>query len=136
MRSLRPLLLACTGAAVYARTFGVPFVFDDAHAIVQNLRIREWSTDLLRSDRPLVEVTLALNYALGGLHVFGYHAVNLFLHIACGLLVYDVVRRTFRATATLRGREDDAACFAALVFLVHPLQTESVREDLRQNRIL
>ncbi len=69
MNALRPLLLLIAGVAVYARTFGVPFVFDDVHAIVQNLRIREWSLDLFQSDRPLVELTLALNYALGGLHV-------------------------------------------------------------------
>lgn len=136
MRSFRPLLLTCAGAAVYARTFGVPFVFDDAHAIVQNLRIREWSSDLFQSDRPLVELTLALNYALGGLHVAGYHLVNLLLHLACGLLVYDVVRRTFRATATLAGREDDAACFAALLFLVHPLQTESVTYVIARSEVL
>ena len=67
MNALRPLVLLIAGVAVYARTFGVPFVFDDVHAIVQNLRIREWSPDLFRSDRPLVELTLALNYALGGL---------------------------------------------------------------------
>lgn len=136
MRALRPLVLVLAGTAVYARTFGVPFVFDDAHAIVQNLRIREWSWDLLQSDRPLVELTLAFNYALGGLHVAGYHAVNLLLHLACGLLVFDVVRRTFRSTATLAGREDDAACFAALLFVVHPLQTEAVTYVISRSEVL
>lgn len=126
MNVLRPLLLMLAGAIVYARTFGVPFVFDDIHAIVQNLRIREWSWELFMAHRPLVEITLAFNYALGGLNVAGYHVVNLLLHLGCGLLLYDVARRTFRSTGALAGREDGAAFFAALFFLVHPLQTESV----------
>jgi Flp pilus assembly protein TadD len=114
----------------------VPFVFDDVHAIVQNLRIREWSLDLFQSDRPLVELTLALNYALDGLHVPGYHVVNLALHLACGALLFDVVRRTFRLTGAAAGREDDAAFFAALLFIVHPLQTESVTYVIARSEVV
>ncbi len=136
MNALRPLVLGLAGVVVYARTFAVPFVFDDVHAIVQNLRIREWSAELLRSDRPLVELTLAFNYALGGLGVAGYHVVNLALHVGCGLLLYDVVRRTFRLTGSLPGREDDAAFVAGLIFLVHPLQTESVTYVIARSEVL
>jgi Flp pilus assembly protein TadD len=136
VRVVWPVALLVAGVAVYARTFAVPFVFDDVHAIVQNLRIREWSTQLLGSDRPLVELTLAANYALGGLHVAGYHAVNLALHLACGLLLFDVARRTFRATEVLAGREDAAAFFAALLFLVHPLQTEAVTYVIARSELL
>ncbi|MCC6849386.1 MAG: tetratricopeptide repeat protein [Deltaproteobacteria bacterium] len=136
MNATRVLLIALAGVAVYARTFGVPFVFDDGHAIVQNLRIREWSSELFASDRPLVEITLALNYALGGLQVAGYHAFNLALHVACGWLLFDVARRTFRMTETLAGREDDAACLAALLFVVHPLQTEAVTYAISRSELL
>lgn len=136
MTALRPAVLMLAGVAVYARTFGVPFVFDDVRAIVQNLRIREWSQELLRSDRPLVELTLALNYTLGGLHVVGYHVVNLALHLGCGLLVYNVVRRTFRLTGVLAGRERDAAFFAALFFVVHPIRTESVTYVISRSELL
>ncbi len=136
MRALRPFLVLVAGTLVYARTFGVPFVFDDIHAIVQNLRIREWSRELVASDRPLVDLSLGLNYALGGLHVVGYHAFNLVVHLACGWLLFDVVRRTFRLTGTLAGREDDAACFAALLFVVHPLQTESVTYVISRSELL
>lgn len=136
MSFLRPVLLVLAGIVVYARTFTVPFVFDDVHAIVQNLRIREWSTELLMTSRPLVELSLALNYALDGLNPAGYHVVNLFLHLVCGLLLYDVARRTFRLTGVLAGREDDAALFAALVFVVHPLQTESVTYVISRSELL
>jgi Flp pilus assembly protein TadD len=130
------LLLLTAGIAVYARTFGVPFIFDDVPAIVQNLRIREWSWDLLASERPLVELTLALNYALGGLHVAGYHVLNLGLHLGCGWLLFDVARRTFRLTNVLVDREDATAFFAALLFLVHPLQTESVTFVIARSELL
>jgi protein O-mannosyl-transferase len=124
------------GTAAYAGTFGVPFVFDDVHAIAQNLRIRELSPALLGADRPLVDLTLALNYAAGGLHVAGYHVVNLFLHLGCGWLLFDVARRTFRLNGVLAGVEEDAACFAALCFLVHPLQTESVTYVISRSELL
>ncbi len=136
MNAVRALLIAVAAVVVYARTFGVPFVFDDVHAIVQNLRIRAWSRALVASDRPLVEITLALNYGLGGLDVFGYHLFNLAVHVSCGWLLFDVVRRTFRTTGTLAGREDDAACVAALLFVVHPLQTESVTYVVARSELL
>lgn len=136
MSLLRPVLLVLAGIIVYARTFSVPFVFDDVHAIVQNIRIREWSPELLMTDRPLVELSLALNYALDGLNPAGYHVVNLLLHLLCGLLLYDIARRTFRLTGVLAGREDAAACFAALVFVVHPLQTESVTYVISRSELL
>ena len=136
MNVLRPLLLLTAGIAVYARTFGAPFLFDDVHAIAQNLRIREWSWEVLASDRPLVDLTLALNYALGGLHVAGYHVFNLGLHLGCGWLLFDVARRIFRLTNVLAGREDAAAFFAALLFLVHPLQTEAVTYVIARSELL
>jgi Flp pilus assembly protein TadD len=133
---LRPVLLVLAGVVVYARTFSVPFVFDDVHAIVQNIRIREWTTELVMTSRPLVELSLALNYALDGLNPAGYHVVNLCLHLLCGLLLYDVARRTFRLTGVLAGREDAGALFAALVFVVHPLQTESVTYVISRSELL
>ncbi len=37
---------------------------------------------------------LAANYALGGLNPWGYHAFNLAIHLASGLLLLGIVRRT------------------------------------------
>ena len=36
--------------------------------------------------RPVVSLTFALNYAIGGLNVTGYRVVNIALHILCGLI--------------------------------------------------
>ena len=84
---------------------------------------------LLGSTRPLVELTLAINYAIGRLDPWGYHLVNLFIHLTAGLIVYGVCRQTFR-TPRLSARYGPAAtplAFSiALLWLLHPLQTQSV----------
>ena len=95
---MRLVLLVAAACAVYADSFGVPFLFDDRSAIVSNLRIRELWPGPFTSARPIVDLTLAANYAVGGLHVVGYHLVNLALHVGCGLLLYDLARRTLRVS--------------------------------------
>jgi len=132
----RILLLVAAACAVYADSFGVPFMFDDRTAIVSNLGIRELWPGPFTSARPVLDLTLAANYALGGLHVVGYHVVNLALHVGCGLLVYDLARRTLRATATAPGHETRVAWWAALLFLVHPLQTEAVTYIISRSEVL
>ena len=125
--------------AAYHNTFRAPFVFDDVPSIRENPSIRDLSdlgavlsppdTGVGVTGRPLVNLSLALNYALGGLEVRGYHALNLLIHALNGLLLFGIVRRTL-AQPTLRARFAQAASWLALVvatlWVVHPLQTESV----------
>ncbi len=79
--------------------------------------------------RPVVCLTLALNYALGGLNVQGYHAFNLAIHLASALVLFGILRRTLEGEK-LRGRFGPAtvwlAAAIALIWEVHPIQTESV----------
>ena len=81
------------------------------------------------TNRPLLNLSLALNYAVGGLATWGYHAVNLAIHLAAALLLFGIVRRTLRLPA-MRDRWGQAATglalAVALLWAVHPLQTESV----------
>ena len=78
------------------------------------------------SGRPLVNASLALNYAAGGFQVQGYHAFNLAVHLLAGLTLTGLVRRT-AARGGLRAFSPEQAGFAAaLLWLVHPLQTEAV----------
>src|SRR2546421_12186696 len=81
--SLRFAALALIGFALYANTLGAPFTFDDEHAIVINEQIRHLSTSLAPTEqgsplagRPLVSLTFAVNYALGGLNVRVYRLLN------------------------------------------------------------
>jgi protein O-mannosyl-transferase len=104
-------LLVVVAGIAYHNTFGVPFLFDDIESIVENPSIRSLVTALSPpaasgitvSGRPLLNLSLALNFAAGGLDVRGYHAVNLALHIAAGLLLFGLVRRTLELIASRAG---------------------------------
>ena len=48
---------------------------------------------MAETSRPVLQLSLALNYAVGGLNPWGYHAVNLGVHIVAGLLLFGIVRR-------------------------------------------
>ena len=130
------LVLICAGALAYANSLSGPFIIDDGVTIVDNPHIRQlWPLSLaLVADRestvagrPLVNLSFAINYAIGGLDVGGYHLVNLGLHILCALLLFGVVRRTLLLPALhLADRSTPIALATALLWLVHPLNTEAV----------
>jgi Flp pilus assembly protein TadD len=122
------LVLILVGAGLFANSLGSPFVFDDLASIPQNASIlRLWPPSVPLSPphrgeavagRPIVNLSLAINHAIGGLNVTGYHVVNLALHLSCALLLFAIVRLTIA---------DDFIAFAcALIWMIHPLQTEVV----------
>lgn len=114
-----PLIAILFGAAAYYNSLHAPFIFDDRFHIVENTRIRQlwppWPF-LLHTSRPVVYLSLALNYAIGRLDPLGYHVFNIAVHIAAALVLYGILRRT----------SIYAAGMIALIWLVHPLETESV----------
>ena len=129
------LLIAMAVAAIYANTLHAPFVFDDDTTIVQNALIRpETAISALWSAQPtrfIGNLSFALNHRLGGLRVEGYHAANIAIHLLASLCLFWLVLALWRTPAardlTLSARRRIAlALFAALVFAVHPLQTQAV----------
>ncbi len=133
--------IVLAGVLVYGNGLSGPMLFDDETSILNNTQIRRLSplsvplsppTDTPVAGRPLVNLTFALNYAFGGLDVTGYHVVNIGLHLLSALLLYGVVRRTLRLPRVGRvgpGLGEDAglvALAAALVWVVHPLNSETV----------
>ncbi len=129
-------LLLMAVAAIYSNGLSGPFIFDDSVSVVANTSIREWNSGVLfasrevpTAGRPLVNVSMALNYALGGLDVRGYHLWNLVMHLACTLLLFACARLTLtlpRMPGWLRDRSSDVALAIALVWAVHPLNSEVV----------
>lgn len=130
------------GVLVYYNSLRVGFLFDDAPHIVENTRIRQfwppWEI-LAHTSRPLVMLSVALNYALGGLNPWGYHLFNVGIHVLAALTLYGVVRRTFESEAA-RSHFGQAARWLAglisLLWLVHPLQTESVTYVIQRGESL
>jgi len=136
---LAAVLIAAAAAAAYSNSFRAPFVYDDLKAIPENPSIRHlwppWDAllsppgDTTVGGRPVANLTLAVNYALSGTDVWSYHALNLLIHVASGLALFGIVRRTLAGPAlgARFGRDAPAlALAAALLWSVHPLQTESV----------
>jgi protein O-mannosyl-transferase len=129
--------LGVVGALTYANALARPFMFDDMSAIVDNEQIRSLSDPRVLlpererpvSGRPLVNLSFAVNYALGGLDSWGYHAVNLVTHVLCGVLLMAVVGDTLalpQMPAALREQADLLGFIVALFWLVHPLNSEVV----------
>jgi tetratricopeptide (TPR) repeat protein len=114
------------------------------------------------SARPVASLTLAVNYALaplesrdvmapGGVdappdvtrrflaNVWGYHFMNLALHVLAALAAYGVVRRTL-VSDRLRPRFGPAsgalASAVALVWVVHPLTTDAVTYVTQRTEVL
>lgn len=128
----------------YANSLDVPFQFDDAPNIEHNLIIRDLShfsdpsgaegTQFYGSVRRrfIGYLSFALNYAVNGLDVTGYHVINLIIHICNAFLVYLLVGNTFQTPVMKISVREEArrvsiiALFCALVFVVHPVQTQAV----------
>ena len=133
---LAATLLIGAGTLAYANSFSGVFVFDDRLEIVKNPALeRLWPPGRAMLGgktmpaRPLPYYTFALNYALHSTSLWGYHAVNLAIHLAAGLVLFGLIRRTLampRVPPRYQTAADGLALAAALLWLVHPLQTESV----------
>lgn len=130
-------LIVLAVIAAYANSLSGAWVFDDHAAIEDNPSIRHLA-DLPAvlapphgggttvEGRPILNLSLAVNYAMGGTSAGGYHAVNLLIHAAAALALFGLVRRILETRAF---EPEAAAAFAgaaALLWAVHPLQTESV----------
>jgi tetratricopeptide (TPR) repeat protein len=114
------------GLLLYAPALGAPFVFDDfslpfRQASSQDLKA--WTSGV----RPFLMATYWLNARISGDSPVGYHFLNLIIHAVNTGLVFLVLCRLLIMSGgvTLRAARISAVAGAA-VFLIHPLQTESV----------
>ena len=193
------ILITLLAAIIYSNIYQSPFVFDDIYSIVENRAIRDVSNFLdlkqLLKPRPVVDLTFALNYKFGKLDVFGYHLVNILIHIINGFVAYflalAILRLLFRPSGAgeeaesskLKGQREEGkaqssklkaqrkrgkvkkgeaaggvsqfsifpdesgfaqysnnfqtsipmiSLFAALIFIVHPLQTQAVTYTIQR----
>jgi len=125
---LLPLLLVLICTVAYSNSFYGVFLLDDYSAIVNNMEVRHVLPFMVQW-RCVTDLSFKLTYAVGQLNPAYYHAGNLLFHLLAGLALYGLVRRTLlqplfgnkygRSAAWL-------AFFSSAIWLVHPLQTESV----------
>jgi len=124
---------------VYSNSFTGPEIFDDVGSISRNPQIRSlWPLteamkaprpDETTAGRPILCLSLAANYAVTGLEVWSYHAFNLVVHIVAGMALFGIIRRTLLTERMPEHLVDHSwilALVCALIWLVHPLQTQAV----------
>jgi protein O-mannosyl-transferase len=124
-------LIVLATLAAYSDSFHGPFIFDDDNFVTQRSAQKLWPIwPALFGARPVVQLTFALNYRLGGLDPTGYHIFNVAVHLLAALALFGVVRRTLRLPRLGDRFSEDAATAvafcAALLWALHPLQTEAV----------
>jgi tetratricopeptide (TPR) repeat protein len=130
--------ICAVGAAAYANSFGVPFVYEDWTQLADNPFLRWTALDLdsvrfTLADAPLTrslpDLSFGLNYWLSGYAPASYHALNLAIHLVNACLVFALGLVTLGRVADpapVPSRRPWLALAGALVFAVHPIQTEAV----------
>lgn len=138
---------------LYASTLNYPFHFDDSHNIVENPYIKQLGNLSLFKEglsanktwhRAIPAFTFAVNYRLHGLKVWGYRLFNVLLHLGSGILVYFISKHLLGLARKRRepaGPGDPGSrfhdfslpLFAALIFVVHPIQVNTVTYIVQRN---
>ena len=119
---LLALCLIITGV-VYVNAWSGGFQFDDFSTILENPRLDRWQNFVGHLDhmvRPVLYGTFFLDRSLYGNNATGYHLLNLLLHLGSGLLVYRIL------TQAVTEEAPHVPFWTALLFLIHPIQTETV----------
>ena len=127
-------IIVLLGSIIYSNSFGCSFHFDDIQNIVNNTSIRKL-TDIgawwnFYPSRPVSIFTFALNYHFHQLDVWGYHFINLAVHLINACLVYWLTLLIFSSPGLKEHRitpyKNQIAFITALLFVSHPLATQSV----------
>jgi len=151
--ALAVALILALGLLLYGYTLHFPFVFDDCIYLVDNPLMRDLRSFIWRGDftafanyskhlgldpdlstnmilRPVTYFSFYLNYLADGMNPRGFRAVNIAIHCGNTLLLFftlaQVLRTSRKRGELLPGSARFIALSAALLFLVHPLQIESV----------
>ncbi len=121
------------GIIAYSNSFDCSFHFDDGNVFQSSVTnglasIGDWPR--LFPNRPIGMLTFALNYHFHGLNVWGYHLVNLIIHLTNAFLVWWLTWLTLSTPVmkdtSISKYKTMAAFLTGLLFVTHPLATQSV----------
>lgn len=121
-------IVGLIAAAAYLPSLSGVFQFDDYNVIVNEPTIHSWRgllTGMSSGVRPLLKASYALSWSWG-LGPIGFHLFNIAVHAANAALLYLIGRRLTARWLKQPAAADLAAMLAALLFALHPAQTEAV----------
>ncbi|HXD24098.1 MAG TPA: hypothetical protein VN613_12130, partial [Gemmatimonadaceae bacterium] len=158
VRLLIPLALAAATTLAYLPALSAPFVMDDTLAISANPSIQHPATaftpppNLPVSGRPVVNVSLAVNYAINaalgvdqrndpnGVHkAAGYRLLNLLFHLVTAALLFGILRRAIRERSVpddWKVLADSIAGMVCALWLLHPIQSEAINYVVQRTEAL
>ncbi len=110
----------------YGPTMSTGFLFDDAKQRFAMPAASDPLSSWIGPVRPVLMFTYFVNTRMSPNDTGSYHLFNLFIHVLSGALVYFVIRRLLTLANLDQSSRTPFALFGALLFLLHPLQTESV----------
>jgi protein O-mannosyl-transferase len=130
------VIIALSVLAVYSNSFNNSFHYDDIHHIFQSKHNKSFDSFKDLSfwfhfiQRAPAQFTFAINYYFGEYSLFGYHAVNVIIHFISSILVFILTGAILNSAAIkqqiILSNKKIISLFTALIFAVHPIQTESV----------
>lgn len=128
--ALAAMLIMCVGLVSYSNSLTGDLVMDDGWVITGN-NLEKYLDSLdpyltQRSPRSLTNLTFALNYALHGTDTFGYHVVNLVIHLTNSVLVVVLANLILQQISGTKHLRKDIGLIAGLIFVSHPIQTMAV----------
>ncbi len=131
---VKALALICVcGVIIYFATVHSPFIYDDAHAIEDNPYIKNLSKFQQMVgvqnifNRSILLFTFSVNHAIGQLDVFGYHLINLMLHLCVGIMLYFLTMELLTIeNPALTPTFQRLPLAVSLIHIFNPINVESV----------
>jgi len=144
---LHILLLVFLGLLAYSNTFDAPFLFDDyvfINYLEVELHVARAGPDIISLDttrgpwasRPLLYYTFVLNLLLDGFNSWGYHIMNIALHLGNGILLYFLLIMKGRHLGHKEKDTVPVALLSSLIFVLHPVQTEAVTYVINRSMLM
>lgn len=141
--------LCILGLIAYYNSFNMSFAYDDYQNIIDCKYIKDFKYFKLSfvsgdtygfRSRYIGYLTFAVNYWMHGLSVQGYHIVNTIIHICNSLIIYKIILlladTRLYSDYTDRKALQEMAFFASALFVVHPIQTQSVTYIVQRFELL
>lgn len=125
--------ICCMGLLAFYGTLHSPFHYDDAHAIVENPHIKDLSKFQEKVgiqnifNRSALLLSFAINQHFGELEVFGYHLVNILIHILTSIIWFFLVKEFLRIEPNAKGSlKKNLPLICSTIHLVNPLNIQAV----------